>query len=760
MALKMGSRKQLGGVEDEDTSITQADGVAPGTGAIPVIDPEVVDENDETPKKQTLLGRLGLDRWQRHKEEQKLAGRFEAYPHLMAVKPKERMLFHSDYFEVDSSVACVLAYFHEDAADDNLPAFWGINRIPDGLDDSVTAVVLEQVHKRDEKWVDGHVKSSEKLDNLDAKEQSTSGSMSSQRKAAKASGDLASTIADIQNGAAYLHVHNRLFLKAPDLETLDDSIEKLRRLYVDRFDKNLHAEPYPGEQRQELSTLWSNNEAKRGKGFGFSSTELAGSYSLVTNGLNDRGGEYVGFMVGDVNNSAVLMDVNAYKQRVVIGDTTVNENLGRQHVSDMWCSKLSQSAMLNNGRVVHLILDGADLDRLGPTFTRLTSRVDLNNGDVNPFELFGDENDEMAVYSSHIEKLKLMFQQMQDEGDDGSTKTIIKGTLEDILTDFYIEQGMWAHNAKENRHRLRVVGIPHDQVPLLQMFQTYVATRREKVLNSDKQDPDELRAINVISKIASSMITTNGDLFNNVTDSAIDGVRDARRTIYDFSRLKSRGMGVAMAQLVNIVGFAVGELGKGDSVIIHGTENIDDRVKSYLTSQFNRLHERGGRVVFSYNNIDTLIGDVDFNQFDAADYTLLGGMRDKSVELYEKQLGKKIPNDLQALIKQRDSGNTYLRRNLTNVVFHTDLALGVNPAREAQRRQMELEARKLEESTQLQSTFEGTAQAGANATAKVAAQNEDRGRRSGLEKKKPKKLSQKDTKADKGRTVQRKAARR
>ena len=32
---------------------------------------------------------------------------------------------------------------------------------------------------------------------------------------------------------------------------------------------------------------------KKGKGFHFTSTELAGSYSLVTNGLNDKGGEYV-----------------------------------------------------------------------------------------------------------------------------------------------------------------------------------------------------------------------------------------------------------------------------------------------------------------------------------------------------------------------------------------------------------------------------------------------------------------------------------
>ncbi len=35
---------------------------------------------------------------------------------------------------------------------------------------------------------------------------------------------------------------------------------------------------------------------------------LAGAFNL--NGLNDRGGEFVGYVVGDVNNSGVLMDVS------------------------------------------------------------------------------------------------------------------------------------------------------------------------------------------------------------------------------------------------------------------------------------------------------------------------------------------------------------------------------------------------------------------------------------------------------------------
>ncbi|MCM2394196.1 hypothetical protein [Streptomyces albipurpureus] len=715
MALKTKVRAQLGipgkkpgGTYDTAESVVddpRADGAAEAEGVRGAEAADGVADEAPEPKKNW---------WQRRREVKHLQGTFDAYLHLLALKPKEKYLFRSDYFEVDSSVACILAYFHDDAAHDNFAAFWGIDRIPDGLDERVTAIVLEQVRRMDDKWIDSYTKQSEKLERLDTSEQEETGTASSKRKAAKISSDLGVTIGELQDGASYLSVHNRLFLKAPDLATLDDTVDRVTRLYIDRFG-TLKAAPYAGEQRQELSGLWKNNEKKKGKGFHFTSTELAGSYSLVTNGLNDKGGEYVGYMVGDVNNSAVLMDVDAYEHHVIVADATLSEYLDRQRVANMWCSKISQATLLNNGQVVHLVLDGANLDTLGPTFERLTSRVDLNQGDVNMFEMFGEEEDELTVFSAQMEKLKLMFEQLY-ETTDGAVGSIIRSALEDTATDFYIEQGMWRHNAKEQRHRLRVVNIPHTQVPRLQMFVSYLATAHKALLNSSRTDADQLRAYNVLKGIANAMLSTNGDLFNNHTASAVDGVRDSRRVVYDFSRLMRRGKGVAMAQLVNIVGFAVGKLGLGDTVIIHGTEHVDDRVKRYIQDQFDHMHERGGRVVYSYNDVDKTLADSDFNTFDAADYTLFGPMRDGTVVEYQKQLHQRIPPDLAQLITTKGENLTYLRRGVSNVVFHLDLALGINPYREAQRRKVRLEAARAEEVARMDTIMRDKPAPGANLT--------------------------------------------
>ena len=287
----------------------------------------------------------------------RLKGSFEDYPHLLAVKPREGYLFRSDYYEVDGNTACILGFFHDDAARDDFGAFWGINRIPAGLSDGVSVVVFEQVRRMGEKWIDDHIASAEKLDKLDSGEQASTGTATTKRKAEKVSADVGGATAEIQDGASYLHVHNRLLVKAPSLGELDEAVDRIRRLYVDRFG-TLTVAAYPGEQRPELAGLFKKNDKKRGKGQHFTSVEFAGSHSLVTNGLNDPGGEYVGHMVGDVNNSAVLFDVDRYTHHTVVASNTIQLALGRVPEADLWGSKISQAALLNNHKVVHLVLDG------------------------------------------------------------------------------------------------------------------------------------------------------------------------------------------------------------------------------------------------------------------------------------------------------------------------------------------------------------------------------------------------------------------
>ena len=613
-----------------------------------------------------------FDKFKKNREENQIKNSFDAYPHLVAIKPKEKYVFKSDYFEVDNYVACILNFFHREGAADNFGPFYGINKIPGGLPDGVTTINIDQISRMGERWISDRQTQAEKISDANLGAQEQSGGNKAKHLASEAKTDLEIIARELNDGAAYLYIQSRIMVKAPNLETLDESIDKITRLFLDRFG-TLWAAPYIGNQRQELSDFTRNNQSKYGKGLYLTSVEFAGHHNLVTHGLEDATGEYVGDMTGDVNNSAVIFDVNKYKHHIVVASEQMNESRGRVNVSDMWGSKISQSAMLNNNRVIHLVLDGADLDKLGPKFKNITSIIDLNKGDVNMFEMFGSHERELDIYPAHMQKLILMAEQAYETTD--SDRSIIRGSLEDVATKFYVDQGMWHMNAGLNRDKLRIVGIPHDEVPKLQTFSAYLDMEYKAIVNQEARDEEKVHALNILSTTFKNLLSNNGDLFNTITSDAIDDAIKSKRVIYDFSKLMMRGKGVAMAQLVNIMGFAVGSLGEGDVVIIHGAENIDKGVRNYINSQLEFLYNNGGRVAFCYNNIEKMLDDQDFNEFDKADYTILGNMSDNTVMRYQKMLGQNIPPDLANLIANKSAAICYIRRGFDNVVFNQRLQL-------------------------------------------------------------------------------------
>lgn len=599
---------------------------------------------------------------------------FSDYPHLMKLKPLEKIVFHSDYFEIDDRVGTIMSFFHSEGAQDNFGPFWGINRIPAGMPDGVEIVLFEQNRRMTESWISSHQNTAESVSDMNQNEQGRAGSQSTKGKASLRADDMKLIAQELQNGAAYMEVTFRLLMTAPSLEVLDDAIVKLERQYVDRFG-SIHAAAYYGSQRKEMATLLAANKAKTGKPFYFTSPEYAGCYSLVTHGLEDDTGEYIGYMVGDVNNAAVLFDVNRYGKSVVVADEGYDQKLGRQHVSALWGSKLSQDCLLENGRCVHLILDGTDLDRLGPKFERLTFVLDLNKGDINMFEIFGERKDQLSLFPAQMQKLILMAEQAYESTD--ADRAIIRGSLEEIATKFYIDRGMWYANAAANQRKLRVAGIPHDEVPKLELFTSYLDMEYKAAINSSARDDERIHALNVLSMTFANLLSSNGDLFNTITSSRIDGAAAGRRVIYDFSQLQLRGPGVAMAQLVNIMSFAVNTLGQGDTVFIHGAEMIADRVKDYINLQFDRLFRAGGRVVYLYNSVEKMLDDKAFCRYDLADYMVLGTMPVPSLEKYQREIGQKIPQELARLVTNRGTDATYIRRGFDNVVFKRELSLGI-----------------------------------------------------------------------------------
>ncbi len=635
-----------------------------------LIDIKVEMTDDDEPEKKGLAKLFGP------KKPRKVYS-YEDNPHLLALRPHECYMFFSDYTRIDDNMySCILAMFHNNGATDRFGQFWGLGLLPHNLPKTTKVIRFEQVNRLTDEWVNQHQTRSEKVAEANAGEQGRGGTNTTRRKAGKASTDLETIAAELLNGASYLHVHYRLQVLAPSLKELDAAIDQIRKDYIDAF-SSLTLEPYQGEQKKEMSTLLRDNDTKLGTGFYYTSTEYAGSYSLVTHGIEDHDGEFVGTMTGDVNNSAVLFDIDYFPKHIVLADGVFDDRYqDRVRRSNVWGSKIAQAAILNNHKVVHFLLSPVNMDMVSPKFESFTNFVNMTQGDLNMFEFFGDPEAELTLFPKQLEKIKIMTEQISPPTEDD--KTVIRDSLSEALTQFYKDSHMWIDNAQYNREKIRLIGIPHEQVPKLEQFVMNLDQKHKALLAASIVDNEQVHAYSTLKSIFRSMLTSNGDLFNTITNSVFDTVTEKNRVIYDFSELLQRGSGIAMAQLVNVVSYALSGLGKGDLAIFHGCDNITSQeVKGFLRREFDFLYKRGGRTCLLYDDVAAYMQDLDFNQAIRADYTITSTMTPADAALYESSFGIKLPNTLKSLITAPKSDNNYLHRGVDNIVFKPDLYVGV-----------------------------------------------------------------------------------
>ena len=603
---------------------------------------------------------------------------------LKAIKPATGYVFHSDYFEVDmqqevrdakgkkkkvitKKYGTILAFFNADGGNASLYPMWGINLININLPQDVHMVLLEQADRWDDDWVVRHQSVSEQ--NL-TKTDENKKTRTDVQKQEEMKNDLDVIASELRNGASYLNVHFRVLLYADSLKTLDDAILRMSADYKESF-KTLTVAPYHGEQYQELQKLFAPHEMKRNKGFGFTSTEFAGSYGLVTDGLADDEGTYVGRMTDDVNSSAILFDVDNFMKRVIVAhEEDISNNIPIK-MTHAWGHKIMQSALVNNHRVAEIVLSPLDIKQISDrTFERRTVNINMQQGEINMFEMFGDVEDEIDIFNINLKKL--MVERWYDL--DGMDANIVRGLLEDMLIQFYKDKGMWKDNASERRDELKIVGIPHRQVPRLQEFQLYIDQKNKSIQSNTTAEFDH-KAIRVLRNAFTNMLNSHGHLFNNYTSPKVDNIKEKQRVVYDISKQYEVDKPSAMALFVNTISFAVAQLEEGDILMIHSCDVIDDpEVKKYLKQIFKQLDRKNIRIVLLYDSTHEMLEDVEFNQYVSADYTILGSMSDFSLKLFDENVSGSVPPALKETLKTK-RGISYIRRNMANVVFTHDLRL-------------------------------------------------------------------------------------
>lgn len=597
---------------------------------------------------------------------------------LKDIAPFGNILFRSDHFRVGLYYGTVLTFTAEPGAITGQSPMWGYRLIPVLSDPEVTTRLVTAFQTRPREWVEARLRDADHLSTTTMKEAKDAGQSLEMDNQMDIIRDHAVVSREVSGGASYLDVTYKIVMYAPTLEQLKLAEQELNQKYKTRFGK-AYLTQYIGQVMEDYRNLLAPAQSQIGLHDGYTSTELAGFYPILGKGWVDDSGVYVGKSAGDVNETPVFWDplsidgvavVGSKYKAHMISDATLKFERPYMATS-AWMTKISQHTLLAGKNVFELVLTNEKVQDIGWDLSASTSIVNMDQGVVNPFQAFGDVENELQAFGILINKIKAMFYQINDSlGDDHMA------VLENLLNDFYIHHNLWADNPAENRDDLRLVQLRDSrQFPRLtdlslftgQRYVEYAEGTATRARNANMADKYE-----TLVNLMTSLERSHGHLFNVHTTFDEKLIDSSPRKVFAFGDLQQQGNNILMAQFINILSFVVSRMKPGDSLHIYGAEMMSQNAWDVLSEQIYFLKNEGISLVLGFNSSTEAIRSPFFTE---ATTTILGQLSAVDIkELNSKSVGV-LP---QAIAEQMTKGNDmiyYLRRNQQNGVFYWDMVV-------------------------------------------------------------------------------------
>ena len=538
---------------------------------------------------------------------------------------------------------------------------WGIACIPkDYRTMGVDITLVDSTGLYSDIWVAKHRDAAEAAVTINQNTQSEDGTITEYEKAMNAVNDVASTANELIAGAVYMDTVHYLIMSSDSLE----NIKQVKTLLVQDIGRTLGAvdiNQLPMIQMYAMQSIARGGltglPKARAAHWSMSSMMYGGYYNYLSKSILDKSGEYLGNRFNDLSTAPVIFDFDLFTGGAVIVDSSLYQH-GEKNIkmSDYLAARLETNCLCEQHRIVHINITDSPL--LSSEVYKDISTIINENNRINPFEIFGTKETELADFSSHIEKMKLFFKQLV--GDDPEMLAIMSGNLGGLLTEFYIDQGMWSADAKNNRDRLRVIGIPHEQTPQLRDFIPYLEERYKAATSARSADSKQISALNLLRLTFSNLLDVNGDIFDTITSDVFDSHSSSHLITFDLARLKQRSTNVAMAQLVNVLNTACSNVREGDILMIHGAENMPEDVFNFVYEKLLDLNSRQARYVLVYNRLC----DTALQAIPKSDYTIFGKLTAQDIMSVEESLDTQFQTVLRESLPSLRANQIFIKRQL------------------------------------------------------------------------------------------------
>ena len=430
-------------------------------------------------------------------------------------------------------------------------------------------------------------------------------------------------------------------------EAIDEQLNQLNTRLKKEHDGAVW-DSLPGEQQERFSRFFDELEPDRFKETTVSSN-YAGLSVAMSAGLLDERGVPIGKDIFapsqptaffDFENSTRSQAIIAMPKSSVIPFYRNQDSEVQVPASSILAQAAANHIVMNGHRAHHIVLNKFDYFEDGKYYRpqdseRIFKRYDVSKMTINMMQGFGDIKDVAKVYARLQQKIVNIFNVMRNLTLTETQESIISSAL----SEMYESEQYWIADADLYPERTKIVDIKYPETyataaTFLSSFTTYAekALREGKVNRAD--DAETL----------GNLLRSSLDMYRSVIGrtTTIEPTT-ALQVYYEFANASS--LQLKQIQFLNTIEYIIHTAAKGDVIVIHGCEQLYDRVAKMTVEAINAAKEKGIRFIFAFDTISSISNSVsipmnDMFKMQNVYYT------DLDVDVSWSAVGQLIPNEL------------------------------------------------------------------------------------------------------------------
>lgn len=466
-------------------------------------------------------------------------------------------------------------------------------------------------------------------------------------------------------------------------EAIDEQLNQLNTRLKKEHDGAVW-DSLPGEQQERFSRFFDELEPDRFKETTVSSN-YAGLSVAMSAGLLDERGVPIGKDIFapsqptaffDFENSTRSQAIIAMPKSSVIPFYRNQDSEVQVPASSILAQAAANHIVMNGHRAHHIVLNKFDYFEDGKYYRpqdseRIFKRYDVSKMTINMMQGFGDIKDVAKVYARLRQKIVNIFNVMRNLTLTETQESIISSAL----SEMYESEQYWIADADLYPERTKIVDIKYPETyataaTFLSSFTTYAekALREGKVNRAD--DAETL----------GNLLRSSLDMYRSVIGrtTTIEPTT-ALQVYYEFANASS--LQLKQIQFLNTIEYIIHTAAKGDVIVIHGCEQLYDRVAKMTVEAINAAKEKGIRFIFAFDTISSISNSVSIPMNDLfkmqnvyytdldvdVSWSAVGQLIPKELDEYKKALNTELSDQIIATLQSKIENQVMIHRAIGKV---------------------------------------------------------------------------------------------